>query len=178
MLGKPVLSLALCLGCAAVLPVLAADKVPLNAKPGLWEVTIDTERNGALPIPPEALARLTPEQRQKFEAQMEQSMGPRHRVTRRCVTQEQIDKLDDMDQMGKNCRRTVTSSSSTLYAGSFTCSGQANASGTYRFEAKNPTSVTGNMNMTMSNGGKSMATKSTFSGKWVAADCGSVKPQQ
>jgi len=47
-----------------------ADPVTLNVRPGLWEMMVLGEGSGMPPIPAEALARLTPEQRAKFEAAM------------------------------------------------------------------------------------------------------------
>jgi hypothetical protein len=50
------------------LTVMAADKIqPLNVKLGLWETTHTTTTSGQMPIPPEMLAKLTPEQRAKME---------------------------------------------------------------------------------------------------------------
>lgn len=63
MLGMRVVSLTLCVGFIAALPAPAADNTPLKVKPGLWEMTSDSERSGAPPIPPEALAKMSPEQR-------------------------------------------------------------------------------------------------------------------
>jgi len=71
-------------------PVLLAsgDVQPLNIKTGLWQLTMTTTVSGRPPIPPEALARMTPEQRAKFEAAMKAraSHGPRTRTYKNCVT--------------------------------------------------------------------------------------------
>jgi hypothetical protein len=160
------------------LPARAADNTPLAVKPGLWEMTSDSQRSGALPIPPEALAKMSPEQRQKMETAMQGAMGPRHRVDKHCVTQEDINKgFDRMDQMGRGqCTQKVTTSSATLREGSFTCTGRGNSSGTYRFEAKSPEAVVANWNMTMTNGANTMTMKNDMQGKWLGADCGDVKP--
>ncbi len=179
MLGTRVVSLTLSLGIAVTLPALAADNTPLKVKPGLWEMTSDSERTGAPPIPPEVLAKMSPEQRAKFEAAMQQSTGPRHRVVKHCVTQADIDKgFEEMERMGHGkCTQNVTSSTSTLRAGTFNCAGPENASGTYRFEVRSPESVVGNWDVTMSNGGKTMNMKNALQGKWLGADCGDVKPK-
>lgn len=164
------------------LPALAADNTPLKVKPGLWEMTSDSEHSGAPPIPPEALAKMSPEQREKLESAMKGAMAPQHRVDKHCVTQADIDKgFDRMDQMGRGkCTQNVTSSTATLRQGSFTCAGAGgpgSSSGTYRFEARNPESVVGTWDMTMSNGGNTMKMKSAMQGKWLGADCGDVKPR-
>src|SRR5579883_698001 len=87
MRSKRVLWFTLSLGLAAALPALAADNTPLKVKPGLWEMTSDSERSGTPPIPQQMLDKMSPEQRSKFEAAIQQSMGPRHRVMKHCVTQ-------------------------------------------------------------------------------------------
>ena len=171
-----VMVLGIGLSVAALLPALAADNTPLKVKPGLWEMTSDSERSGKPPIPPEALAKMSPEQRAKFEAAMQQSMGPQHRVMKHCVTQEDINRgFEKMDKMGEDCTQKVTTSTSSVREGSFQCSGRHNASGTYRVEARSPESVVANWNMTMSNAGNTMTMKNNMQGKWLGADCGDVK---
>lgn len=171
-------SLALCSGLLLGGAAQAADNTPLNVKPGLWEMNIDSEGSGAAPIPPDVLARMSPEQRAKVEAAIEHAMAPRHSVVKRCITQADIDKgFDEMAQRGGGkCTHTVTSSTSTLRTGSFTCTGRENTSGTYRFEARSPESVAANWDVTVSNGGNSMRVKNVIEGRWLGADCGSVKP--
>jgi len=178
MLCMRLVKIALCFGVAGALPALAADNTPLNVKPGLWETTLDSERSGTPPIPPEALAKMSPEQRAKLEAAIQQSLGPQHRVAKRCVTQADIDKgFEGMERMGHgNCTQNVTSSTSSLRAGSFSCTGAQTTSGTYRVEARRPDSVVANWDVTVGNGDKAMKMKSVMQGKWLGADCGSLKP--
>lgn len=175
-----IVSLAVWFSIAAVFPALAADNTPLNVKPGLWEITSDSQSSGAPPIPPEVLAQMSPDQRAKLEAVMQHAMGPQHRVAKRCVTQADIKTgFEKLENMGNgSCTHKVISSTSTLRAGSFTCTGRENTAGTYRFEARNPEMVVGNMDMTLSNSGKIMETKVATSARWLGADCGSVKPMQ
>jgi hypothetical protein len=179
MLGRRLVLLTYWLGVAPALPALAADNTPLNVKPGLWEMTSDSERSGTPPIPPEALAKLTPEQRAQLEAAMQQSMGPQHRVMQHCVTQADIDKgFDEIERMGHGkCTQNVASSTSTLRAGTFSCTGSQTMSGTYRFEARSPESMVAHWEMSVSNGDKTMQMKSVTEGKWLGADCGDLKPK-
>ena len=179
MLSMRVASLGLWLSVGSLVPALAADNTPLKVKPGLWEMTSDSEHSGMPPIPPEALAKMSPEQRAKLEAAMKGSMGPQHRVMKHCVTQEDIDRgFEKMDKMGQGqCTQTVVSSTATVREGRFQCSGSGNSSGTYRFEARSPESVVANWNMTMSNGANAMTMKNDMQGKWLGADCGDVKPR-
>ena len=171
--------LTYCLGLVAALPALAADNTPLNVKPGLWEMTSDIEHSGTPPIPPEALAQLSPEQRAQLEAAMQQSMAPQHRVMKHCVTQADIDKgFDEMEHLGHGkCTQNVASRTSTLRAGTFSCTGDETMSGTYRFEAPSPEAMVAHWDMTMGNGDKTMKMKSVTAAKWLGADCGDLKPK-
>jgi Protein of unknown function (DUF3617) len=175
-----VISIGICVSAAAVLSALAADNTPLKVKPGLWEVTSEGQNSGTPPIPPEALARLSPDQRAQMEAHFKDMMAKQaqRRVTKRCVTQKEIDQgFDKIDQMTRGqCTQTITASSSTLREGSIQCAGTTTSSGTYRFEAPNPETFSGNWDMTTSDSGHSMRLKNTMQGKWLSADCGTVQP--
>ena len=53
------------------LALSAADKTqPLNLELGLWQMTYTIDRGSAVSIPPELLAKLTPEQRARTEARL------------------------------------------------------------------------------------------------------------
>src|SRR5665213_1918902 len=62
-------------GLSLVLFAEAAEPIKLNVKPGLWEIASEGQINGAPPISDDMLARLTPEQREKFQAAMQASMA-------------------------------------------------------------------------------------------------------
>ncbi|HEX7968886.1 MAG TPA: DUF3617 domain-containing protein [Stellaceae bacterium] len=169
-----VVFIGICLGAGPLVPAIAADDTPLNVKPGLWEMTSEGASSGAPPIPAEALARMSPEQRAQLEAAMKEAMSKQQqrRVAKKCVTQKDIARgFADMDKMGQGCTRTVKSSSSTLQEGSVQCSGPTQASGTYRFEARSPESVVATWDMTMSDGSHTMKMKNNIQGKWLGSDC-------
>jgi uncharacterized protein DUF3617 len=170
-------SLTFALTIAAMVPALAADQTPFKIKPGLWEINTDMERSGVPPIPPEVLARLTPEQRAKMD---QQPTGPRHSVSKRCLTQADVDKgFEPMTGMeGAKCTRSVTADTPTLRAGHLACSGEMSGGGNYRFEARAPESIVGNWDVTMSSGDRTMTMKGTTHGKWLGSDCGDVKPRE
>jgi hypothetical protein len=175
-----VISIGICVSAAAVLSALAADNTPLKVKPGLWEITSEGQNSGTPPIPPEALAQLSPDKRALMEAHMKDMMAKQgqRRVVKRCVTQQEIDQgFDKIDKMSQGqCTQTITSSSSTLREGRVQCAGTTTSSGTYRFEAPNPESVTLHWDMTVSGTSHSMNAKHNVQGKWLSADCGTIKP--
>ncbi len=178
MIGIRIVSITVSCSIAAALAAFAADNTPLDVKPGMWEITSDSQSSGAPPIPPDLLAQISPEQRTRVEAALQHAMGPQHHVLKRCVTQADIDRgFEKTENIGNgNCTHKVVSSTSTVRAGSFACIGRENASGTYRFEARDPETVIGNVDMTVSNDGKTMATTVATRAHWLGADCGTVKP--
>jgi hypothetical protein len=170
---------AIGLGLATVPPSLAGQ-TPLNVKPGLWEMSWTGETSGTPPtLPPDQLAKLTPEQRAKIEAAMEAAIakGNAPHAIKHCVTQKELDRgLNVDDQNQKSCKQTVVSSTSSVLEVHMECTGRQQSSGTYRIEATSPTTITGALNMVMSDGTHSMTMKRQVAGKWLGADCGEVKP--
>src|SRR5580704_11513105 len=63
---------------------------PLDVKTGEWEASVNVAMNGAPPIPAEALARMTPEQRARLEEQTK-SLSGRTIVHKSCVKKEKLD---------------------------------------------------------------------------------------
>ena len=94
----------------------AVDPVPMDVKLGLWETTLTNQTDMSSMLPPEVLARMSPEQRAKMEAAMSGRGGART-TTKRCVTKDTINEAlasantDNMKQM--NCTRTFVTSTST-----------------------------------------------------------------
>ena len=55
------------------------------------------------------------------------------------------------------------------------CTGQERTSGHFRFEAVSPEAMTGTIDVTVTNGARTMTIKRVMHGKWLGADCGSLK---
>ncbi len=157
----------------------AADSVQrLDVKLGLWEVTHTTALSGMPPIPPEALASMTPEQRARFEATMKSSMSDKPKTTteKSCETKEKLDKQMLFDDKNKECTRTVVKSSGSVMEMKIQCDHQGMKSeGTFRVEAINAENVKGSMHMTSTGGGHAMNINSDFTGHWLGPVCGDVK---
>ncbi|MGH9433837.1 MAG: DUF3617 family protein, partial [Terriglobia bacterium] len=103
------------IGLAATVLLAAGGITPLHVKTGLWETSITGSTSGQVGLPPEAAARLTPEQRAKLEAAMGAmgSHAPKVNTNRHCVTQEELTK-DPFTDKGQNkkwkCDDTVIKS--------------------------------------------------------------------
>jgi hypothetical protein len=168
MISRIAFPLASALFCAGI----CAAQTPLNVKTGEWESTMTNETSGQMPIPQEMIDKMTPEQRAKMEAMMKARgmQGPRTTVTKHCVKKEDLDK--PFGNENKSCKPTIVSSSATKQEIHMECEmGGGKQVGTLKFEAVDSSTVKGSMQMTASNGGRTMNVNSTFSAKWLGSAC-------
>jgi uncharacterized protein DUF3617 len=174
---KRAILIGLGLLCAASL--WAADKIqPLDVKLGLWETTLTTETSGMPPIPPEMLAKMTPEQKAKMEAMMKQRQaeGPKTQSIKKCMTKEDLNKTTFMGKDDPQCTKTVITSTSHKLEGKMECTyGGGKQSGTFLVETADSGNVKGETHMVMSGGANTMTANSHFTSKWLGAACGDVK---
>ena len=153
----------------------AADSfTPLNVKPGQWEASITTETSGLPPIPPEALARLTPEQRAQMEAVMKGRSGqPRTTVSKSCVQPDDIKNPLAFANEQRTCKPTIVSSSSTKEEIRVDCAepNQPKTSGTIKVEAVSSELIKISMQMTSSDGNRTMNFSMNGTSKWLGPAC-------
>jgi hypothetical protein len=156
---------------------LAEDKFqPLNVKAGLWESTTATTMSGEMPIPPERLARLTPEQRARIETALKARSGQntRSNTYKTCETKEKLQKTPFEDK--QQCKETIISSTSSHAELNVECTnGDIKTSGTLKVDADSDESVKGSGHMTATAGGRTMNSDVSFTSKWLGASCGDVK---
>jgi hypothetical protein len=160
------------------LSTLAAG-ASLDVNTGLWEVSSTGETSGTPPIPPEALARLPPEQRAQIQASIASAMAQSNKPTlaRLCITEKTLQRGMDFNQReSANCKRSVIDSSSTKMNIRLECTGDQTMNGTFHIEALNRQTIRGNLHMVVSNGGNAMTVNRDIQGRWLSADCGTVKP--
>jgi hypothetical protein len=170
-------------GFAVLLPLAAwaADVRPLDAKVGLWETSASTEVSGmpAMPQIPEAtLAKMPPEQRARLEAMMKSRSGGGgpQMTTKVCLTRESL-QAGALGRNDKSCTSNVVSSSASKQLIHVECNqGEAKSTGDLTVELVDPQHMKGTMLMKSSVGGQSRDMKMSFDTKWIAADCGAVKP--
>ncbi|MGA2423305.1 MAG: DUF3617 domain-containing protein [Terriglobales bacterium] len=171
------LGLALMVFCS--LTLCAADDVkPLNAKEGLWEVTTTHSMSGmpSMPdLPPDALAKIPPDQRARVEAMM--AGKPSTDVRKECITKEKLEKNAAFANNRGDCTRTVVSSTGRKTEFKFHCvDKQASTDGNAVMEAIGPDNVKGTMHMvTKSGGDRDITMDFTISSKYLGAACGDVK---
>lgn len=157
--------------------VQAAELAKPNIKPGLWEVTTNPHISGEMPIPEDQLAKMTPEQRARLEAAMKAHQA-KPRVYKECMTPAKIARGFDIDRSGEDssCKRNVVSSSASELTLHDECSKpDRKTSMDVHFEVKGGTQMSGKINVVMTSAGKTMTVNSTVQGKWLGANCGTVK---
>ena len=159
--------------------IWAADKVqPLDVKLGLWEVTTTNTMSGMPPIPAEALAQMTPEQRARMEESMKATMSGRPKTTTRkeCITKEKLNKDDLFGEKRKECTRTVLSTSSSKVEMKMQCQEEKmKTEGTFRMEAVGSEQVKGSMKMVATGGGRAMNIDMDFNARYLGPVCGDTK---
>ena len=153
----------------------AADSVPaLDVRPGMWEGTMTTQTSGAPPIPPELLAKMTPDQKAMLEARMKTGMsqGPKTVVTKHCLTKEDLNKALNFGDEKGSCQRTVVNASSSKQEIRIECSNAGiKARGTIRIEVVDPEHVKVSSQIASGDGSHTMNINTTGTGKWVSGTC-------
>lgn len=187
---------------------LHAEPIKVDMKAGLWENKVvwgggDTE--GIPAIQPDQvkfameemkkqLANMSPEQRKQMEAMMAQSgmkvtdngvsfnnsqveISPTGTNAKLCVTQAQIDRGELPDDV-KGCESALKKISATQFKSTHVCSGEYSGTGESEVTFHSPKHYTGTGKMNQVMNGEKRTMAFTMEGKWLASDCGDVKPAQ
>jgi hypothetical protein len=179
--------LILGLGVAAVAGAafaVYAAQAALNIKLGLWETHTQAKISGdiASMIPPDQLAKMTPEQRTQVQAMMQQSMAAAQKphYAKQCMTAEKLAKGFDLgDEKSGNCKNTVSTNTGSEYDAHVVCSGNYGQQAmSVHISADSPTHVIGTVTGDGTQGSKGMSYSGTFEGKWLGSDCGAIKDWQ
>jgi hypothetical protein len=155
----------------------AADFQALDVKPGQWETTVTGQMTGMPAIPPEALARMTPEQRAKVESAMG-GLGAKPMVSTSCRTKEKLAQAWYTGQQSlKSCTTTLTTSSSSKQEVHMECNQNGSkTSGTIKVETVDSEHIRGSFQMTAtSEGNNAMNMNYSFTSKWLGAACTEAK---
>ena len=163
----------------AISGICVAAGLSLDVTPGLWEISTTGAVSGTPQIPPEMLAKMKPEQRAIAEAMalaiIAQASMPH--TMQFCVTPEQVRQGLDLDRLsGRDCRRTIQSSSPTGLDMQVDCGGHDRMSGVVHLRVVDRTTVTGDIDMHAGVSGTTAEIKQNLHGRWLGAACGDVKP--
>lgn len=150
--------------------VAVAANLPLNLKPGGWEITTTTTMSGN-PVPASVLANMPPAQRAKMDAMFKaRAAKPHTMVSKSCITPKDL-KDSVRNPFGrdedKSCKSTVISATGTEWQAAIVCTGEDARKGTMKITAVSPTQMKNVVEMTT---GTSKSTI-TQTGQWKSASC-------
>ncbi|HET6491761.1 MAG TPA: DUF3617 domain-containing protein [Burkholderiales bacterium] len=154
-------------------------------RPGLWEHSFTMKSQSgqmekAMSEMQQQLASMPPEQRKKMEQMMAQqgmSMGAGGRSVKMCITKEQAER-DELPQQEGRCSQQVVQRTATTMKVQFSCTGNPPTSGESEVTFASPTAYTGKSTVNTTVQGKPERMNMEQSGKWLSADCGSIKPMR
>jgi hypothetical protein len=174
---------------AALAALAAAVVLPAGAqalKPGLWEVTNKMQSGSgqmesAMAQMQKQMANMPPEQRKMIEEQMAKSgvkmgaAGPAGGMTVQvCMTKEMVER-DQMPSQRADCKTTSQSRAGNTMKLAFACTNPP-SSGEGQITFASPESYAMKMAVNTQVEGKTEKVNMEGSGKWLGANCGSVKP--
>ena len=157
------------IGAAIVLAPGAA--LAAHGRAGLWTITTTMEMANMPKIPPEALAMMkarhmnVPTPGQPFTSQM-------------CMTDDQVkaDKPPDMHNKEMNCTTKLLSQTSSSMESEVTCHGRMDGVGHSKMSWRGNEHYEGTYSFKGSMGGHPQDMSTRYTGDFVKADCGAVKP--
>ena len=155
---------------------MTAAAEALHIEPGLWEVTYSYSLQGQ--PPPSVLAKMTPEQRAEMEKKWAERKGQtKTNTSKTCVTAEELAKgtafENDDDAEKEGCERTVNTQTAARWSVVEHCETDTGpAERNLQITANTPRAVTGSMNAVKGEGNAASGLNMTFTGKWVAKECG------
>ncbi len=171
---------------AAVVAAAALPAAGQSLKPGLWEITNKMQSGSgqmenAMAQMQKQMASMPPEQRKMIEEQMAKSGvkmssgGPAGGMSVKvCMTREMVEKNELPAQQG-DCKTTSQSRSGNTMKMAFACTNPP-SSGDGQVTFNGPESYTSKMNVSTQVQGKPEKMTMEGNGKWLAADCGDIKP--
>ena len=168
----------------AVTAIRAADGVEaLDLKPGLWEITLTVRTSGVPPVPPDVLAKMTPEEKAKLEAKAKgkAAQGPATTVKRSCLKETELRQplALDLGGMGQGCRQTVITASRFKLEFRVDCDGEGRrGGGTVRIDAVDREDAHVISSWFGTDGAHTVALNSAATLRWLGAACETVPGAQ
>lgn len=170
----------LCILLAGVAPMVWAQKMA----PGLWENSVsiksgDGQIDAALAKMQESMAKMPPEQRKMMEDMMAKQgvgVGSKPNSVKVCISKEQAERGDLPQQAEGRCKQDSLQRSGSTLKYKFSCTDPA-ATGEGEFSFSGDKAYTGTLVMNATRDGKPQRMEMRQAGKWLGADCGTLKPR-
>lgn len=145
-----------------------------NMKPGLWEITTQSDAIQSMPkIPPAQIERM-----RKMGIDVPQFQNGAI-VSKVCITQEMAERNPwaQAEQGGRDCRTGAPQQQGSGYTADIICDGpDMKGKGTVKADFASSESFSTSTDFKGSAGGRPIQNHSVTSGKWLGADCGTVQP--
>ncbi|WP_418317269.1 DUF3617 domain-containing protein [Piscinibacter sakaiensis] len=153
----------------------------MQLRPGLWEHRMTVKDGGqvaaAMAQMQQQLATMPADQRKMIEKMMADKgvgIGPSGNTVKVCMTKEDVERDSLPPQEG--CTQNVKRSGNTWQV-SFQCKGNPPSSGEGSVRMLSPTAYDGEFTLNTVVDGKPERMQMTQQGKWLAAECGAIKPR-
>lgn len=172
--------------CAAAAPAAAQNQMA----PGLWEFggalkgTQGAQMDAAMAKMHQEMAAMPPEQRQQMEAMMKgrgvamPAGAGKPLTTQACITPE-LAARDAVASTGDgDCKPTSQQRSGNTLRVKMVCTGANAGSGEAEYTFASAKEFKGRLTMDTVADGKPQRVEMEQSGRWLATDCGSVKPRK
>lgn len=164
------------------LMLCSASAFAQSTAPGLWEIQNkmggNPELDQAMAQMQKQMASMPPAQRKQMEAMMGQngmSVGANGVTMKVCITPEMAARAEMPSQTQGDCTGSVVSRSGNTLKSRFECKNPpTRGEGTYTFTGDKAYAM--HMTMQTTRNGKPESMTLDGQGKWLSADCGSVKP--
>lgn len=157
--------------------------------PGLWEnvgTMKDTSAQGAARMAQmqQEMAKMPADQRKMMEQMMAKQGGGdamgmlagKPTTTRVCLTAEQVAR-DFTPDFGAHCKTQGVERSGKTLRAKFTCTGEEASSGESEYTLTSDKAYSGRIVINSLRQGQAGRMEITQTGRWLAADCGAVKPR-
>ena len=169
---------------ASALALAALHAAAQTQVPGLWEHSFtmksqDAETDKALADMQKQMAAMAPEQRKQIEQMMSSrgmSMGAQGTVLKVCVTKEDVARKAE-PQFREGCTQQVVQRTASSMKVKFECPQPQPMSGEGEMSFTSDKAYTGKSTVMSQANGKAQQMTIEMAGKWLAADCGDIKPR-
>ena len=169
---------------AATLTLCALCAHAQTQVPGLWEHSFSMKSQGgemekAMAEMEKQMAAMPPEQRKQMEQMMASrgvGMGAQGTTVKVCLTKEDVARQSE-PKFREGCTQQVVQRTGNTMKVKFECSKPQPLSGEGEMTFVSDKAYTGKSTVTTQADGKPRQMTMEMSGKWLAADCGDIKPR-
>ena len=142
-----------------------------HGKPGLWNISSTMEMANTPQMSPEAMAMM------KSRGMKLPGMGGQPTVTQICMTQEQVNgDTPPMNNRQESCTTKLLNQTATSMTSEVTCHGRMEGVGRAQMTWRGNEHYEGTYSFKGTMEGRPQQISTRYTGDFVKADCGSVKP--